>query len=82
MGSDTEAIRQFISARLSKSGSRQLQDADDVLAMGLIDSLEIMNLITFLEQTFGISIHDGDLQPENFTSVATIATLVTRKKRL
>ena len=45
---------------------------------GLIDSLELMEIITDLEDAFGIEIGMEEVTPENFNSVEAIAQLVTR----
>jgi acyl carrier protein len=51
----------------------------DPLFNGLLDSLDTLRLIVFLEETFGVQIADGELVPENFESVARIADYVRRK---
>jgi acyl carrier protein len=51
----------------------------DLLAGEVIDSLGIMQLITFLEERYAIKVDDEDLDPENFRSVDTIVAFVERK---
>jgi acyl carrier protein len=51
-----------------------------LIADGLIDSIQIMQLIGFLEETYSISLTDeNDLHPGNFASVGALCTLVERK---
>jgi acyl carrier protein len=52
---------------------------DDLLAEDVIDSLGIMQLISFLEGKYGIKVTDEDLNPENFRSVQRIVTFVEQK---
>jgi acyl carrier protein len=52
---------------------------DDLLALGVIDSFGIVELVGFLEERFGIAIEDDDLTPEHFSSVAGIAEFVSSK---
>jgi acyl carrier protein len=50
---------------------------DDLLE--IIDSLGIVELISFLEREYGIKVGDDDLDPENFRSVAHIVAFVEQK---
>ncbi len=50
---------------------------DDLLE--IIDSLGILELISFLERKYGIKVSDDDLDPENFRSVEQIVAFVARK---
>jgi acyl carrier protein len=67
-------IRQF-ATQLTDVGSR------DPLADGLLDSLALEQLISYLESEFGIEFADEDLVRENFTSVEQVAALVEAKQR-
>jgi len=46
---------------------------------GLIDSTGILELVAHLEATYGISVGDDQLVPENLDSVANIAAFVVRQ---
>jgi acyl carrier protein len=52
---------------------------DDLLALGVIDSHGIVELVAFLERRFGVSVADEDLTPENFSSIASIARFLTSR---
>jgi len=47
----------------------------------VLDSMGIFELVTHLEQRFGVEIFDEELLPENFGTVASIARLVESKQR-
>lgn len=47
---------------------------------GLFDSLGVLSLIGFLETNFQISLDEKDLQREHFSTVRSMAALVSRKK--
>ncbi|MFA5517211.1 MAG: acyl carrier protein [Desulfuromonadales bacterium] len=80
-GNERQAIREFITTRIAKkSEHRQIGDQDDVIALGVIDSLGIMHLIAYLEKTFGMRIRDDEILPENFASVEAIASFVHRTR--
>ena len=53
-------------------------ECKDFLEEGLLDSLEMMDLVEALEEEFEIEIAGRDIVPENFTNVETIAKLVTK----
>jgi D-alanine--poly(phosphoribitol) ligase subunit 2 len=46
---------------------------------GLLDSFDIVNIISDLNDAFGINIRVHDLKPENFNSATLIKALVDRK---
>ena len=45
---------------------------------GMLDSFDIVNLVSELEATFGISIPGTDILPENFSSVENISNLLKK----
>jgi acyl carrier protein len=54
---------------------------ENLLATGLIDSIGILKLVTFLEERFGFQADDDDLVPENFMTMKLIRDFVERKKK-
>jgi acyl carrier protein len=54
-------------------------DDESFLASGLLDSLGIVQLVSFVESTFGIRVPDTDLVPDHFDSVSKLAAYVTRR---
>lgn len=58
----------------------ELTDESPLLESGILDSLAIVKLLTFLEESFGVEITDDEFDPDNFESVAAIAELVAAKK--
>jgi acyl carrier protein len=51
---------------------------DDLLTSGSIDSMGIMELIAFLEETYGIAVDDADIVADNFRSIRAIADFLER----
>ncbi len=58
----------------------EFADEDSFLANGLIDSLGMMQLVSFVESEFMLAVKDTDLVPENFDSVANVAAFVAREQ--
>ena len=55
---------------------------DDVLIFknGFLDSMGLVMLITYLEDTFKIQTADADMVEENFESINAITAFVEKKK--
>ena len=51
---------------------------DDLYDEGILDSLDMVRLVTEIGQTFDISIPAEELIPENFCNVETIWALIER----
>ena len=61
-----------------KSGIETRLDSDRLVTDGVLDSLDIMNLIMELEGGFDIEIDPEDVLSENFDSVRAITALVEK----
>ena len=48
---------------------------------GLIDSLDLTQIIAALADAFGVRINPGDIEPENFNSAESILSLVDRYRQ-
>jgi len=75
-----QAIRTYIAKNLLFS-SNGYPYADDVsfLEEGIVDSMGIMELVMFVGETFGITVEDEELVPDNFDSVSRVAAYIRRK---
>lgn len=73
-------IRAYIAQNLLFSSDGFPYDDDaSFLAEGIIDSLGVIELVTFVEQTYAISVADHELVPDHFDSVNRLAGYVERK---
>jgi acyl carrier protein len=59
----------------------QLSPDDSLIEKGLIDSTGILELIAFIEATYGISVADGELLPENLDSITALTRFIERKTK-
>jgi acyl carrier protein len=50
----------------------------DLIAQNLLDSMDLLRLVSFLEDGFGVALDPDQLVPENFTSATRIAALVAQ----
>lgn len=77
METDIKAkTRQFLAQRFR---NHDLQDDQDIFALGFVNSLFAMQLIVFVEQEFNIAVDDEDMDIDNFRSVNALTKLVLRK---
>jgi acyl carrier protein len=53
--------------------------AQDYFVQGLLDSFDMVTLVTELESTFGVSIDGTDVLPENFNSLVSIEKLLRKR---
>jgi acyl carrier protein len=72
-----DAVRNFL--------SRFLDDVDgiddiDLISGGLLDSLVAVQMIDFIQNRFGVTVQDEDLEITNFDSVNRVVAFVMRKQ--
>ncbi|MBI5658949.1 MAG: acyl carrier protein [Nitrosomonadales bacterium] len=77
-----EQVRAFITSNFYVADPSSLEDADSLLDRGVIDSTGVLEVIFFIEDTFGIKVDDSEMLPENLDSIERIANFVSRKKGL
>jgi len=75
-----EAIRTHILAEyLPGESASNLKDDTPLRTSGILDSMATLNLVTFVEQTFGVTIDAHETGIENFDRIEDIANLVASK---
>jgi acyl carrier protein len=72
-------IRDFIVENFLFGEGESLNDDTSFMEAGIIDSTGILELIMFLEETYGIKIEDNELVAENFDNLQQIVRYVGRK---
>jgi acyl carrier protein len=75
-------IQQEIRAFIRKDLARDVEQVDNersLLEAGILDSLGVLALVSFIEGRYGIGISDDELLPENFDSIDAIATFIARR---
>jgi len=60
---------------------KSTSDSDNLIEMGIIDSLLILKLMAYLEEKHGIILNDDELDPENFASIQKISGLIEQKSK-
>jgi acyl carrier protein len=73
-------VRDFLVSNFYITETNLLDVDTSLLDQGIIDSTGVLEVIGFIEETFGITVEDSELLPENLDSIQGIAQYVVRKK--
>ncbi len=75
-----DEVRQFIVKHFYVANPASISDDVSLLENGVIDSTGVLEVIGFLEATFGVHVDDDEMLPDNLDSIARIAAYVARKR--
>lgn len=73
-----ETLRNFIISECGASDS--IEANDDLLRMGILDSLMVLRIVSFIEEEWGVLIDDSEITVSNFQNLVSMTTLVEEKK--
>lgn len=76
----TIQLREFVTSNFYVPAALALDDTSSLLAQGIIDSTGVLELVSFVENRFGIAVQDDELVPANFDSLAALSAYVERKR--
>ena len=74
-----QPVRQFIVENFLFGRSEGLSDEQSFLDSGIIDSTGILELVAFLEETYGLQVNDEELIPDNLDSISKISGFLLLK---
>lgn len=81
MASTQDQLLTYMNRLVAESGQNAIVTADtDLMASGLLDSINLVGLIGFVEQTFGIEISDDDMGPDLFESPQSLARFIEARQ--
>lgn len=73
-------MRMFIlDTFLVAPSDRDIGDSESFIERHLVDSTGFLEIIMFLEDTWGITVDDDEVVPENLDSLNGLESFVTRK---
>jgi len=75
-GDVKETLRNFVTRSINFP---DLADDDDLFESGLVNSLFAIQLMTFIEKTFGVEVDAEDLDIKNFRSLEAATSFVLKK---
>jgi acyl carrier protein len=71
-----EEVRKYIVQNLLSGDARDFTDETDLQETAILDSFATLELVEFLESTFGVTLGAGQIQPGTFRSVDSIARTI------
>jgi acyl carrier protein len=75
-----EMIRTYIAENmLFSDNGYPYSDGASFMEEGIVDSMGILELVMFVEESFGTTVEDGEIVPDNFDSVSKLAAYVRTK---
>ncbi len=77
-----DVVQRFMQEELSYGLGDGLGPQTDLIEEGIIDSMSLLRLVSFLEERFQIEVKDEDLVPDNFRTLATVDAFVSRCRKV
>ena len=74
-----QSIRAFVAENFLFRADADISDSQSLLDSGVIDSTGVLEMIAFLETTYGISIADEEIIPDNLDSIDNMSSYLARK---
>ncbi|MGC5327080.1 acyl carrier protein [Brevibacillus sp. SYSU BS000544] len=76
------AVMDDVSTYIRKITNEDIHDRSaNLFELGLLTSLDVLDIISYLENTFGIELSDEDVDMNNFGTIDGLVSLVERKTR-
>ncbi len=72
-------VRNFVVENFLFGEGEKLKNDNSFLENGIVDSTGILELVSFLEENYSISIADDELIPENLDSLKNIDSFLKQK---
>src|SRR5690348_5252469 len=75
-----QQIREFRTNNFIFDPTVQLGLDDSFMENGVVDSTGILEVIMWVESTFGMHVEDSEVLPENFDSIGSLIGYIERKQ--
>jgi acyl carrier protein len=73
------AVKAYIIDNFLLGAADELDDDTELMEAGILDSTGVMELVAFIETTYGISIEEQEIIPENLNSIDCICGYIAQK---
>ena len=72
-----EKLKNFILTEFAEQIEQKSIDVnDDLLSMGIVDSMGVLQIVNFIEEHFGIKVEDEEITIDNFRTISAVARFV------
>ena len=75
-----ETLRTYIVENFLLGDDSGLDCSESLLQSGVVDSTGVLELVVFVEETYGITVMDEEMVPDNFDTIQNLAGFVQRKR--
>jgi acyl carrier protein len=75
----TGELRDFIVENFLFGQSSRFSDTDSFVKQRIIDSTGVAELISFIEERYGIRVEDDEIVPDNLDSINNLRQFIERK---
>ena len=75
-------VRKFVSGLLKRSGNAaDFADDTPLVSSGMLDSADVVDIVTFLENRYGLDFEDIGFDQDRFDSIVSIVQLVEESRK-
>ena len=75
-----DQLRVFIADEAPMESGAVLTDDYPLIERGVVDSMGILNIVSFIEREFGVEVQDEELVQGNFGTISSMARLIASKR--
>ncbi|MBE5316843.1 MAG: acyl carrier protein [Xanthomonadales bacterium] len=72
-------VRAFLADAFPTAGDAPLAVDTSLFEAGIIDSMGVLTLVTWLEETYGFTVDDDEVLPENIDGIGALVRYIGRK---
>lgn len=80
MSSIEQRLRHYIRQTLPAASDLELSDEQSLIDTGILDSIGVLGLVTWLEKEFEIFVEDHEVIPENIDGIGALVRFVEAKR--
>ena len=66
-------------AELAFVDQSEIQGDSPLFSSGLIDSVSLLEIVVYLEKTYSVKVHGGEISLENFNSLDSMVRFISNK---
>jgi acyl carrier protein len=74
-----QAVRTYVEQNFLVGSDTRIGDGDSLLQLQIVDSTGFLELVNFIESSFGVKVGDDEMVPENLETIDSIDDFVRRK---
>jgi len=80
MSQVTDALSQYIAAKILKQPKRVVREDEPLISSGLIDSFSLVDLALYVEDQFGVHLDDSELNAAAFDTLGQLDNLIQQRQ--